>query len=333
MRLIQFITLEGMRQVGLVDVGGSDTIRVLQNTVRVYDLALAAHRTGRGLAELVAERLGAETVAYDQLINEKRLLPPLDHSDPAHCFVTGTGLTHLGSGQARHAMHAKLATETETLTDSLKMFKLGLEGGKPQAGQIGVSPEWFYKGDGACIVPPGQPLELPAFALDGGEEAEIVGLYVISDEGTPLRVGFAMGNEYADHVLERQNYLYLAHSKLRQCSIGPELVLGPLPEQLTLAVSVQRGEQVLWHGEVLTGEANMSHSLANMEHHHFKYNLFRRPGDVHCHFFGTAALSFAAGIKVEPGDEFEIAAEEFGRPLRNPLKVGQIEGLVTVQPL
>jgi hypothetical protein len=69
----------------------------------------------------------------------------------------------------------------------------------------------------------------------------------------------------------------------------------------------------------LTGEANMSHSLRNLEHHHFKYALFRRPGDVHVHFFGTATLSFAAGVQVRVGDVFEIAAQPFRLPLRNPV--------------
>ena len=41
----------------------------------------------------------------------------------------------------------------------------------------------------------------------------------------------------------------------------------------------------------------MSHTIANLEHHHFKYGLFRQPGDVHVHMFGTATLSFADGIK------------------------------------
>ena len=63
----------------------------------------------------------------------------------------------------------------------------------------------------------------------------------------------------------------------------------------------------------------MSHSIANLEHHHFKYALFRQPGDVHVHFFGTATLSFADGITTEQGDVFEIEAPDFGLPLRNPL--------------
>jgi hypothetical protein len=162
---------------------------------------------------------------------------------------------------------------------------------------------------------------MPDFALDGGEESEVVGLYVIAPDGTPWRVGFALGNEFSDHVMERQNYLYLAHSKLRHCAFGPELLLGALPADLRGTARVLRGDRVLWEEEFLSGEDNMSHAVANLERHHFKYPLFRRPGDVHCHFFGTATLSFSAGVKVEPGDVFEIACEAFGRPLRNPLAV------------
>ena len=63
----------------------------------------------------------------------------------------------------------------------------------------------------------------------------------------------------------------------------------------------------------------MSHALHNLEHHHFKYPLFRRPGDVHVHFFGTATLSFADGVRAEVGDVFEIEAAPFALPLRNRL--------------
>jgi hypothetical protein len=59
----------------------------------------------------------------------------------------------------------------------------------------------------------------------------------------------------------------------------------------------------------------------DLEHHHFKYPQFRRPGDVHVHFFGTATLSFADGVRTEPGDVFEIAAAPFVLPVRNPVAI------------
>ena len=217
MRLVQFLSENDHHRVAKVEEHESQ-LQVLAETERIYDLALEAGRSGATLEALVSSRLSDEWVDYDQIITAQRLLPPLDHPDPAHCLVTGTGLTHLGSAQARDAMHAKAAAGAP-LTDSMRLFQLGLEGGKPPAGQISVQPEWFYKGNGYNVVPPEHPLVSPSFALDGGEEAELVGLYVVSESGEVLRVGFALGNEFSDHVMEAQNYLYLAHSKLRPCSI------------------------------------------------------------------------------------------------------------------
>jgi hypothetical protein len=240
----------------------------------------------------------------------------LDHPDPAHCFITGTGLTHLGSAQARDAMHAEEQLDA-SLTDSMRLFQWGLQGGKPPDGEISVQPEWFYKGNGYHIVPPEHPLPSPPFALDGGEEAELVGLYVISDSGEVLRVGFALGNEFSDHRMEAQNYLYLAHSKLRACSFGPEVLIGEIPASITGRVRIERDGTTVWESTFLTGEANMAYTIANLEHHHFKYPIFRFPGDVHCHFFGTATLSRNAGVETQQGDLFEISADGFGHPLRN----------------
>ena len=63
----------------------------------------------------------------------------------------------------------------------------------------------------------------------------------------------------------------------------------------------------------------MSHSIQNLEHHHFKYPEFRRSGDVHIHFFGAANGSFTKNIKTQDGDVFEIESATFGYPLRNTL--------------
>ena len=235
------------------------------------------------MRKLIADRGVGKPVDLAAALKEKRVLAPIDHHDPAHVYVTGTGLTHLGSAEGRDKMHKSLA-DPAALTDSMRMFKMGLEGGKPEKGEIGVQPEWFYKGDGSTIVAPGGDLVSPSFALDGGEEPEIVGVYVVDPEGAPVRVGFALGNEFSDHVTERQNYLYLAHSKLRPSSFGPELLVGDLPADIHGVSRIRRGKEVLWEKPFLSGEQNMSHTIANLEAHHFKYGLFRRPGDLHVHY-------------------------------------------------
>ncbi len=332
MRLVQFVSPAGERRVGRVGADGRK-VESLRGASSVYELAKRALQGGQGLSQLAQTTPADGEQDVAGLLAEGRLLAPLDHPDPAHCLITGTGLTHIGSAQARDSMHQVQAADEATLSDSMKMFRLGIEGGKPEPGNVGVAPEWFYKGDGSIVAAPGQPLAMPAFALDGGEEAEVVILYVIDDHGRPRRVGYSLGNEFADHVLERQNYLYLAHSKLRPCAFGPELLLGPLPKDVRGRVRVLRGERPLFEAEWQSGEANMSHSLSNLEHHHFKYPLFRRPGDVHVHFVGAAVLSFSAGIRPEEGDVFEISSPAFGAPLRNPLARAEAEGLVRVEAL
>ncbi|MFD1342607.1 AraD1 family protein [Litorisediminicola beolgyonensis] len=313
MLLSQYARADGTPQIVARD--GTEAYEV-KTGLSLYDLAMDCLTAGERLRDRIATIGLTGAVDLETLYAEGRLLPPVTHPDPAHLHLTGTGLTHLGSASTRAAMHKK-ADDNET--DSMKMFRLGVEGGKPANGAAGVQPEWFYKGNGTALVSPGAALTAPKFAEDGGEEPEIAGVYLIAPDGTPVRLGWALANEFSDHVMERRNYLYLAHSKLRQAAIGPELLIGDLPEHIEGVSRVYRGQEMIFEKPFLSGEANMSHSFANLEHHHFKYPLFRQPGDLHVHMFGTATLSFADGVETRDGDLFEIEAGIFGLPLRNPL--------------
>lgn len=310
--------------------GDGATARRLDGVPSVLGLARRAIAQGKGIAELALASAGEE-VDIRPLLDDGKALAPIDHPDPRHLLVSGTGLTHLGSASARDSMHG---VAEDKVTDSMRMFRMGIEGGKPGDGAVGTQPEWFYKGDGDAIVAPGAPLVRPSHAEDGGEEPEIAGVYLIADDRAPRRIGFVLANEYSDHVMERRNYLYLAHSKLRACSIGPELLLGDLPGDVRGTSRIRRGGKAVWEKGFASGDENMCHSIANLEHHHFKYGLFRRPGDVHVHFFGTATLSFADGFRAEDGDVFEIESPLFGLPLRNPLRIDrERERPVRVAPL
>lgn len=330
MNIFQFRNVDGGRAVGVVKNGEARRVNAAES---VYHLAMAAIAEGESLTALVTRRGLGETLDHAAILAEGRMLSPIDHPDPAHLYVTGTGLTHLGSAATRDAMHKSAGTKTEEdLTDSMKMFRMGLEGGKPAPGATGVQPEWFYKGNGYSVVAPGQPIPSPSFAKDAGEEPEIAGIYVIDADGQPRRLGFAIANEFSDHVTERVNYLYLAHSKLRACSFGPELRLGDLPAHIEGTSRIVRDGTIIWEKPFLSGEDNMSHTIANLEYHHFKYDLFRTPGDVHIHMFGTATLSFADGVSTKEGDVFEIGESQFGLPLTNPIRI-EAERPVNVTPL
>jgi hypothetical protein len=315
--LVQLANANGARRLAMVE---GETLRLLGGCTSVYALAQAALANDIRLPEAVHECLGEDTLDYApvyRLESEWRLLPPFSHPEPARLLVTGTGLTHKASADNRQAMHRK----PEELSDSMRMYLDGLQGGRPAAGKIGVSPEWFYKGCGTILRAHGEPLDVPNFAGDGGEEPEVAGVYMVDAEGRPRRVGMVMANEFSDHVIEKQSYLYLAHSKLRECAIGPELVIDPDFGDVRGTVSIERGGKTLWSKAIATGETNMSHSVANLEHHHFKYDVHRRPGDAHLHFFGADAFSFGDGVALEDGDVMVVAFEGFGRPLRNPLRV------------
>lgn len=328
-RFVQVRDADGARRlVRLEDEGPG---RIVDGVASLYELAAQAMAAGRTLAQ-AAEAAGlGEEIDVAATLAANRVLAPIDHPDPAHLHLTGTGLTHLGSAEGRDKMHRE-AQSAAAPTDSMRMFLMGVEGGKPAPGETGVQPEWFYKGDGASVVGPGAPLISPGFALDAGEEPEIAGVYVIDPQGSPRRLGFCLANEFSDHVTERGNYLWLAHSKLRPAALGPELLTGDLPPDIRGVSRIRRGNELVWETPFLTGEDNMSHAIANLERHHFKYDLFRRPGDVHVHFFGTATLSFSEGVRLRPGDEFEIEAPPFRLPLRNRLAVGA-DSEVVVEPL
>lgn len=319
MRLIQYLDATDQPRVAIVR--SASAVEPLTRAGSMHALALSAISAKTSLSALAGSLASGTMLDYQALVDGARLLPPLTHADPAHLLVSGTGLTHLGSADARAAMHSKLQGKDAELTDSMRMFKLGIEGGKPAQGAAGVQPEWFYKGDGAAVVSPGAALSSPDFALDLGDEAEIVGVYLIGDDRRAYRLGFALGNEYSDHKMERINYLYLAHSKLRQCAFGPELLLGELPRAVRGVSRILRQGAVLWQKDFLSGEDNMSHSIRNLEFHHFKYAAFLRPGDVHIHYFGTGTLSFGDRVETQSGDIFELECELFGRKLRNAWQI------------
>ncbi len=330
-RLVQ-IQNNTARAVALVE---EPRLRLLDGVRSIYELAQAAVDSKISLSTLIQKKATGEFLDYDPIYQGKsewRLLPPIDYpAEPARCLISGTGLTHLGSAANRQRMHE--AKESE-LTDSMKMFRLGVEGGKPAPGKIGVAPEWFYKGCGTILRAHGEPLDVPTFAEDGGEEAEVAGVYFIAADGQPRRIGMAIGNEFSDHKFEKKNYLNLAGSKIRNCSLGPELVIDPQFDSVPGTVKIERAGKKIWFKDIVTGEDEMCHSVRNIEQHHFKFETHRRPGDVHVHYFGACALSFGDGVQLADGDMMEISFASFGRALRNPLRVAGGEAtLVAVKSL
>lgn len=332
MRVLQ-LRRDSRRCVGIVD---EDSIWLL-NAESVFALAEMALARNQPLKQVCASQVTGEVISYDAAEagdSGWEFLPCVDHPEPARCLISGTGLTHESSATKRDAMHSHGLPSGTEVTDSMRMYYWGVEAGRPLPGAIGVAPEWFFKGPGSILRAHLQPLTVPWHSEDGGEEAEIAGVYLVDGDGHPRRIGLAQGNEFSDHVHERKNYLYLAESKMRECSLGPELVLEPNFNNVTGEARILRGRRLLWKKSLRTGDAAMSHSLANIEHHHFKHATHRRPGDLHIHYFGAGAFSFGEGIRLQPGDVMQIGFQGFGRPLRNPIAFEPRPGqLIAALPL
>ncbi|MCE9527713.1 MAG: sugar transporter [Planctomycetales bacterium] len=252
MQILQFETKADGRRLGVViEDHVHDVTAVRPELKRVFDAFLECRRDNTRLSEFLhplALRPEATRHSLGEVLENTRLedgpvlRPPVDFDDIGRVLISGTGLSHLGGMKSRDEMHA--AGETH-VSDSRKMFDLGLEGGRPKPGERGVAPEWFYKGNGLVLRGPHETLAIPTFAEDGGEEPEIAAVYIVDNRGIPCRLGFVLGNEWTDHATEKRNYLYLAPAKLRQCSIGPVLVTDHDFQSISLRCTVQR------HGETI----------------------------------------------------------------------------------
>lgn len=328
MKLIQLSNSINSRIVGVLFENKIFNIteinKNLSTTYELINYSLSSDLSLENIITNLLEKAPALKYSYDEIMhsnktdNLPKILVPIDHPDPYKLFISGTGLTHTGSVKSRDMMHNENELKKDQ-TDSAKMFQMGIEGGKPKEGNTGVAPEWFYKGNGTNLKGPNEELEMPDFSLDGGEEPEIIGCYIIDFEGNPVRIGFSLGNEFSDHETEQINYLYLAHSKMRNCSIGPELDTRLEFKDISISCEIDRdGSKIYESGILKSGEEYMSHSLDNMEYHHFKYDIHRRPGDIHLHFFGTSQLSYSTREwKFNSGDEITISSPEFIGQLKN----------------
>jgi hypothetical protein len=318
-RLVQLRDSKQNRRIALVR---DNALILIQQIASIYELALEAIRMNAPMSKFVRSLLSDTTLDYEPIYrgqHEWKLLPSFDHpTNPFACLVSGTGLTHKNSALNRQMMHR---SSEDKATDSLIMYQWGVEGGSPSKGTIGAQPEWFYKGTGFSLRAHGESLEVPVYGDDGGEEPEVAGVYIIDPGGKPCRIGFTTGNEFSDHVMEKKNYLYLAPSKLRQCAIGPELVIDMTFDNLEGVVKVIRQDQVIWASEIRSGEKNMAHSLENLEYHHFKYAGHRVPLQAHVHFYGADAFSFGNGVKLQDNDRMNIQWKGLGRALENPLRI------------
>ena len=131
MRLIQ-LRRANLRHVAVVEEPSCGYSLIALRFTRLRSTAIAS---GETLSQVVHKRLSDEVLDYDPIYEGKsewHVLPPIDHpGEPSRTLISGTGLTHLGAARGRQMMHS---TADEELTDSMRMFRWGMEGGRPAPG-------------------------------------------------------------------------------------------------------------------------------------------------------------------------------------------------------
>jgi hypothetical protein len=292
--MVQLIHPGFGRRVALVDSGD---LHLLGTYRSVYAFAQAALETGYKLRDLLSTDLTGIALDYAKvwaLETEWRFLPSFDHpEEPARCIVSGAGFTH-----GRGAPSGNGVDSTD--------------------GDLG--PSWFLKGNGSTLCGHGDPLTPPGFATGASEEAELAAAYIVDQARVPRRIGLTAGNEFCDPAQAALGFAANAHSKLRPCSIGPELRLDATFEEIRGTVSIRRSGAPLWSAELVTGDRYTRYNLEQIERSLFQHEGHRRPGDAHVHFLGSPATSYAEGVRLEEGDEMTVSWEGFGQPLMNRLR-------------
>ncbi|MES2407623.1 MAG: hypothetical protein V4528_09900 [Pseudomonadota bacterium] len=219
---------------------------------------------------------------------------PVRPENDLYVFVSGVGHTHKQRAQQ----------ETE---------------GMKNHGSAPVRPEWFYKGNGAILKTTKEPLNIPSYALSGVEEAELVLVYMVDNKKNPHYLGYSIGNEFSDTVLGKAHRHYFAQSKLRTCSVAPELILDEVPDTVGIEVNILRGTNTVWRAQLTTGTKEIIFTLSEIEKLVFQHPQFRQPGIVHYIYLGTYKTSYHDGICLQHGDVVQMQVKHFLWPLVNHL--------------
>jgi hypothetical protein len=121
LRLVQLVTPGGERFIAAATDGAMGRrVNGVATVISLAQAAIAANSTLGAMADAAGYR---EEIDLGEALRSKRIMAPIDHPDPARVFLTGTGLTHLGSADARDRMHAK--AHSADASDSMKMFRMG----------------------------------------------------------------------------------------------------------------------------------------------------------------------------------------------------------------
>ncbi|TAK71991.1 MAG: hypothetical protein EPO11_10685 [Gammaproteobacteria bacterium] len=279
MKLLEFI-YDNQKYAGFIQEDYPDIINIISDKDDLYTIITSLINNNIPLTNL-ASRV-TNTLLIADINNKLIFLPPMKPEEKLFSFVNGMGLTHKRIASIRYS-----------------------------SDNIPIQGEWFYKGNGTILKTTADSLYVPPNAYSCTEEAEIVLIYVIDALSIPYRIGYTLGNDFSDPKMGKTNHAYFGQSKLRTCSIAPEIKVGEPPLELIGNVIIKRNNEYVWRSQFVTGINNMLYSLEKIESLVFQHDQFLIPGMVHYLFLGADTTSYSHGIRLMDGDIIDISSSEF----------------------
>jgi hypothetical protein len=174
--------------------------------------------------------------------------------------------------------------------------------------------EWTYLGLGTSLRGHGDPVPIPEEQAVAQPIGDIAGLYIISPDGAPRRVGVATGTAFRGPGFP-----------VRSNVLGPELILDPAIASVEGSAALYRDDSRVWSQTLSSQGAPLLYALAAAEPDHFRYSDHHRPGDAHVHFIGARLFSARENAPLQDGDRCEVTWEGLGKPLIHSVKMDRYE--------
>ena len=214
---------------------------------------------------------------------------------------------------AGHARSGRSRRRQKPVTDSMRMFRVGPCGGRPDRRRNRHCAGMVLQGRRrrAAALPLRRSL-FPRTQKTAAKKRRSPAIYLI-DSQTARRTASACARAMSSpttnssgatiSILQAQSFALQHRARTGR---WPRLSAPSTGE-----VSIERDGSRSGEERSRPAKKTCAHSLANLEHHHFKFAGHRQPGNVHVHFFGAHSLSFGEGIELKDGDWMQVRFEGY----------------------
>jgi len=136
--------------------------------------------------------------------------------------------------------------------------------------------------------------------LSACEEAEVVALFLVAENGQPDYLGYIFGNGLTDIALAKSKRNYLAYAKLQPSAISHLHYRQPLPELVQGRTSIYRAGPLHWEQRFRTGLSCLCYDVGDLFDTLWQHPSLRLPGTLI--YQGADRNSADAGIQLSHGD-------------------------------